>query len=1071
MSRVVYGLKSPAVASLVVTASVFAVLTAPALAQSVWQGSTSDWGTAANWSTNAVPGAATNVVIGTGGTVSPVIASGTAAADIVKIGATGAGASLGVSSGATFTHNSATLGDLAGQTGSATVSGAGATWNSQYLYSGHRGTGVFTLSGGAAATVSSFVTSGTFAGSSGTVTITGAGTRWNAANGHITGDSGQGVLNVLSGAYANERATTFGDKATGNGTGTIDGAGSLLNVELTLVVGHYGTGHLGVSNGADVNVGTYFVVGWQAGSVGSMTVDGAGSSLNVLGAVSNTVVGWSGSASAVISNGGTIGGYGGLLGRVAGGSGTLQVTGADSLWNDSLYLMVGYGGVGTLTVDNGGTVRVTGGTGRIYIAVLAGSTGTVNIGGASGSAAQAAGTLDVARLQFGAGTGQLVLNHTESNYVLAPAITGNGTVLVENGTTVLAGANTYSGSTLIRSGTLVLGSATAAGTSGITLGGGSGTPTLRFGGSYTVANAMTMAAGGGTIDTESNAIVLSGALGGAGGFTKTGTGSLTLTGTGTYAGSTTVNGGLLVVNGAIGGSGVAVNAGATLGGTGTINAATAITGGTLRAGNLTINGALSLNSASVYAFTPSSLTTVNGTATLGGAKLTFTTTSFQAQTYTVLTASSGVNGTFTLAGTGGGGASAIYGTNDVTLTVNGYRAGTALNGGGSVNVQNVAAGIDRGLNGGALPPAVWNGLIGLAGAALANQLNALTGEAGTGAVATGITGASTFLGIMLDPMAGARGAMADAPGSSLIEMADIAAARAPAARVEAGWSIWTKAYGQSGRSASDAGLGAAGTASSLYGVAAGADRLISPGLLVGFALAGGGTSFGLGALGSGTGDFAQLGAYASMRLGTGYVSAALAYGWNRFDVTRNVAALGLSETYRSGPVGHTFGGRIETGRRFAAGNLGLGRLGLTPYAAAEVIAYVAQGYRENWTAPATGVFALAYGGRTTATLRGEIGARADSLIAAGETGDLIAFSRIAYAVQSNTQRGAEALFQQVTGSGFTVFGARASTHTALATIGAEARFRQGTRVSLALDGELGDHHRSLRGSVGLRQSW
>uniref|UniRef100_UPI0013DCE2E6 hypothetical protein n=1 Tax=Streptococcus pneumoniae TaxID=1313 RepID=UPI0013DCE2E6 len=70
-------------------------------------------------------------------------------------------------------------------------------------------------------------------------------------------------------------------------------------------------------------------------------------------------------------------------------------------------------------------------------------------------------------------------------------------------------------------------------------------------------------------------------------------------------------------------------------------------------------------------------------------------------------------------------------------------------------------------------------------------------------VSSGITGASAFLGILLDPMAGARGALAVAPGASLIEMADIAAARAPVVRVEAGWSIWTKAYGQSGRTASD----------------------------------------------------------------------------------------------------------------------------------------------------------------------------------------------------------------------------------------------------------------------------
>ncbi|MBL8571675.1 MAG: autotransporter outer membrane beta-barrel domain-containing protein, partial [Phreatobacter sp.] len=385
---------------------------------------------------------------------------------------------------------------------------------------------------------------------------------------------------------------------------------------------------------------------------------------------------------------------------------------------------------------------------------------------------------------------------------------------------------------------------------------------------------------------------------------------------------------------------------------------------------------------------------------------------------------------------------------------------------GGVNPRNVAAGIDAALNGGATPPAAFNPILGLYGAPLAASLNRLSGEAATGASATSLTSASTFLGIMLDPMAGSRGGTAAAPGSSLIEMADMGAARTPAARLEAAWSIWTRAYGQAGRTASDAGLGAAGTASSIYGVAAGADKLVAPNLVVGFALAGGGTSFGLGALGSGTGDFAQLGAYASMRLGPGYLSGALAYGWNRFDVTRNVVALGVTETYRSGPVGHTFGGRIETGRRFA-----LGIAGVTPYAAAEAIAYIAPGYRETWVAPATGAFALAYAGRTTGTLRAELGARADALVASAETGNLIAFSRLAYAVQSNTQRAAEARFQALAGSTFTVFGARASTHTALATLGVEARFRQGLNASLALDGELGDRHRSIRGSVALRQSW
>lgn len=517
----------------------------------------------------------------------------------------------------------------------------------------------------------------------------------------------------------------------------------------------------------------------------------------------------------------------------------------------------------------------------------------------------------------------------------------------------------------------------------------------------------------------------------------------------------------------VGAGAFTLQSGGSLAGFGAIGHTTVQSGATFApaGGTMTVNGNLTLNAGSTYAFAAGGTTAVSGVASLGGANLTFKALSFSDQTYTVLT--HGLRtGTFTLAPDGAA-ATIVYNANDVQLTVKGYRAGTALAGQGGRNAAGVAGVIDRVIDAtGTQPTLIAPSLIGQTGAPLARQLSAMSGEAGTGAVSTGLSGASTFLGLMLDPMGGSRGGTATAPGSSLIEMADLSAARTPAARIEAAWSIWTRAYGQAGRTASDAGLGAAGAASSIYGVAAGADKLVAPNLVVGFALAGGGTSFGLGALGSGTGDFAQFGAYASMRLGPGYLSGALAYGWNRFDVTRNVAAFGVTETYRSGPVGHTFGGRIEAGRRFA-----LGVYGVTPYAAAEAIAYIAPGYRETWVAPATGAFALAYAGLTTGTLRAELGARADARVASAETGDLIAFSRLAYAIQSNTQRAAEAQFQALAGSTFTAFGARASTHTALATLGVEARFRRGLNASLALDGELGDRHRSLRGSAGLRQSW
>ncbi|MDP3546695.1 MAG: autotransporter outer membrane beta-barrel domain-containing protein, partial [Phreatobacter sp.] len=391
-------------------------------------------------------------------------------------------------------------------------------------------------------------------------------------------------------------------------------------------------------------------------------------------------------------------------------------------------------------------------------------------------------------------------------------------------------------------------------------------------------------------------------------------------------------------------------------------------------------------------------------------------------------------------------------------------ASAALSGQGGANARAVGAALDRTIDASAgAPPSSLDPLLGLYGAPLANAMNGLSGEAATGAQSTAFTGASTFLGIMLDPMAGARGATAAAPGSSLIEMADTG--RTPAGRVAAGWSVWTKAFGQAGRTASDAATGAAGTASSPYGVAAGADRLVSPDTLIGFALAGGGSAYGLGDRGTGTGDFAQIGLYGSTRLGEGYVSAALAYGWNRFDVSRS-AGLGPVETYRSAPTVHTFGGRIEAGRRF-----GSRALAATPYAALEAIGASTAGYRESWAAPDTGVFALAYAARTSATARAEAGVRLDSMRTVAPTADLLTFARFAYAWQAGTQRSAEASFQQLANSGFTVFGARASTHTMLASLGAELRLASGARVTASLDGELGDRHRSLRANLGLRQSW
>ena len=129
-------------------------------------------------------------------------------------------------------------------------------------------------------------------------------------------------------------------------------------------------------------------------------------------------------------------------------------------------MLVGYLGTGTLTIRNGGSVSAS----TTSIASQVGSTGTLNIGAAAGQAAVAPGTLSTASVDFGDGIGQIVFNHTATNYVFAPTIAssgaGSGTVRVEAGTTILTATSTYTGATMVNGGTLSVNGSIAVGGDG-----------------------------------------------------------------------------------------------------------------------------------------------------------------------------------------------------------------------------------------------------------------------------------------------------------------------------------------------------------------------------------------------------------------------------------------------------------------------------------------------------------------------------------------------------------------------------------------------------------------------------
>jgi autotransporter-associated beta strand protein len=137
----------------------------------------------------------------------------------------------------------------------------------------------------------------------------------------------------------------------------------------------------------------------------------------------------------------------------------------------------------------------------------------------------------------------LAITATTGTYTFTGGAIAGTTSLAKSGagTAVLAAANSFSGGTTISGGVLQANSDAALGGGSVTLDGG----TLRAGGTITGSRAITVAAGGGTIDTNGNAVSVA-SIGGTGPFTKDGAGTLTTLGY--TAGQLDVAAGTLEIN-------------------------------------------------------------------------------------------------------------------------------------------------------------------------------------------------------------------------------------------------------------------------------------------------------------------------------------------------------------------------------------------------------------------------------------------------------------------------------------------------------------------------------------------
>jgi outer membrane autotransporter protein len=493
---------------------------------------------------------------------------------------------------------------------------------------------------------------------------------------------GAGVAGIASGGNAGGTGGTIGTAGGANGGG---GGGGVTGSGAGGGVG----GANGINGGGDGGAGGFG--GGGGASRGAGTTGGAGG------------FGGGGGLGATGGAGGFGGGGGGVAGGAGGFAGGAGATGTIN----------GGGGAGlggAVFVQQGGTFNIAGAfnvTGSTATGGTAGG-GTATAGSAFGAGIflQGSGTVNFAP---GAGVIQTMSNAIADQTGSGGTGGNAGSWMLAKfgaGTLVLQAANTYSGGTSVTGGLINFSAANNFGSGQVTLNGGG----LQWatGNTADVSGQLaSLGSSGATFDTNGNNVTFANPLGGTGGLTKAGIGTLTLSGANTYSGVTTIDAGTLqLASGASLASALTINAG-----TFAINGNTSIgnlsgSGGAinLASGILTVNSSANSTLASTISGAGGLTKAGNGTLSLTGAN------SYTGAT-TVSAGTLAVNGSITsnvTVGSGGtlGGTGTIVGNvvttgnlapgNSIgTLTVNGNYTQSA---GSTYTVEVNAAGQTDKLN-------------------------------------------------------------------------------------------------------------------------------------------------------------------------------------------------------------------------------------------------------------------------------------------------------------------------------------------------------------------------------------